>query len=111
MRRYIESRIRHLNPVWRNRLAAKVSYFFVRAGFDRNLIARIEREINSRQRRGDVERNIVLVSGYSHHVSTDLIRHVAVSSYTIRPDYYAIDFARLQEMASHTIGYQRHRNV
>src|SRR5882724_11245629 len=111
MRRHVESRVRDLYAFGSNLLTPKVRDFFVRPRLDRNLVAGVQREVNRRERRRNIEGYVVLVRRNRNHIGSDLIGDVSICGDAIRPNDHAIDFARLQEVPGHAIGDQRNRNV
>src|SRR5262249_51659755 len=93
MRRNIESQVNHIDALGRNALALKVGYFGFRPKLDRYLFARVETEIDGRQRRRYIERDIILMRGQRYHVRPDLVGDISISGYPVRPYDDAINLA------------------
>ncbi len=75
------------------------------------LLAGRERQIERRDRSGDVERHIVLLGQHRDRVGADLVRDIAVGRDAVRAHHHAADSAGVQEVAGHVVGDQRGRDV
>ena len=71
------------------------------------MIAVGRRQIDGRERRGDVERNLVLAREHRHGVGADLVRGVAVGGDAIGADDDEIDLARAHQRSGHAFGNDR----
>ena len=74
---------------------------------DRNLVAVRGREIDRRERRGDVERDLVLVRQHRDRVGADLVGGVAVGGDAVGADHHEVDVAGAHQRTGHALGDDR----
>jgi hypothetical protein len=75
--------------------------------FDGNVIAIRNGKIKSRNRRGDVEGDVVFLGEDSDLVGADLVGGVAVGGDAVRAGDDGADLCGLQEVTDHVVGYER----
>ena len=81
-----------------------------RALLDRDRCAVRAGEVDGRRRRGDVERDAVLLREHGERVRPDLVRHVAVGRDPVGADDDRLDLAAGEEVAAHPVGDQLDRD-
>ena len=81
-----------------------------RALFDRNRVAGRQRKVQRRNRRGDIERDFILVREHGHRIRADLVRRIAIGRDAIRSDDNRAYAARFQKMPDHVVGDERQRD-
>src|SRR5947209_3627505 len=97
----------HRNALWRHARTTDVRDLGRAALFDRNRRTIWAANVESGDRRGDVERNSVRVGENGDGICSDLVRGVAVCGDAIRTDDHGVELPLLEEMAGHVVGDQR----
>ncbi len=88
----------------RELLAADMRDFLRAAFLDRNVIAVRRLQVNRRQRRGDVERDLVLAREHGHAVGANLVGRVAIGRNAIGADNDEVHLALPHQRARHVVG-------
>lgn len=85
-------------------------HFLGRALLDGNLNARSERQVESRNRRGDIERHSVLFRQNRERICADFIRDVSIRRDPVCADHYTSDPSRMEKVSRHIIRDDLHGN-
>src|SRR5690348_18468455 len=91
--------------------ARYMRHFFLRAFFDRDVLARGNCEVERGDGRGDVKRDAVFAGENGDSVGTDFIGGVAIASNAVGSDDYRADGAGLHEMADHVVRDELERDA
>src|SRR6185295_15151679 len=93
--------------LWREPERLEMRDLALIALLDRDVFAVGRREIDGRNRRGNVERNVVLFGQHGDGVGADLVRHVAIGGDAIGADDDEIDLTVAHQRACHAVGDDR----
>ena len=106
-RRHVERRVADLRAVGRQTRRPDVRDLAIVALLDRNPAAVRRVQIDGGERRGDVERNAVLLGQHGDAVGADLVGDVAVGGDAIGADDDQIDLTEPHHRAGHVVGDDR----
>ncbi len=109
-RSYVETWMRRLH-IGRDANVLDVNHFVGRSFFDGNVAAIGNRQVESRNRRGDVKRHVVFFREHRDLIRADFVRGVAVRSDAVGAGDDRSDGARLQKVADHVVGDERERDA
>src|SRR5580704_1517684 len=107
----IEGRVLYGSAFGRDWNSVNVRNLGCGALLDGNLVALGERQVQGRDRGGNVKRNAVFFGQDRHRVSADFIGDVSVGSDAIGAHHYATNAAGMEEVPCHVIGDQGCGNV
>ncbi len=106
-RRDVEGRVADARAFRRHAIAAHVRHFAVVALLDRDAGSVGGPQVDGGERRGDVERNAVLLGEDGHAVGADLVGHVAVGGDAIGADDHQVDARQAHHRRGHVVGDDR----
>src|SRR5688572_2578985 len=107
----IEREVVHPNTIWSQFMFVHVRHFPWISLLDRDVFAGCRCEIDCRERRRNIEWNVVLLCQHGYHVRSDLVRRVPIRCNPIGADDNAIDFALLHHVTGHVVRDYSDRDV
>ena len=93
-----------MRTVGRQLRGTHVRHFAGSAFFNRNRVTVRCRQVDGGPRRGDIERDAVLLRQHGHGISADLVGGVAVGGNAIGADDHQVNVARAHDRAGHVVG-------
>jgi hypothetical protein len=99
-----------VSALWGDAHAGELEHFGRVALFDRDLVARLGRQIDRRGRRSYVKRKAMYVRQHGNGIGPDLVRHVAIRRDAVGPDDRHVDLAARHQVPGHVVGDHRVRD-
>src|SRR5258706_528780 len=99
--RHVERGILHANVFRRDRHTEHLGHFIGRALLYRDLIARVQRQVERGDRGGHVERHAVLFRQHGNGICADFVGDVSIGSDAVGAHHHTANFSRLQKMPGH----------